>query len=61
MLVLTGREADGPFHYIDNDTGVESTIEVLRVKGNQVVLGFNIPDNVTILRDKVYQEEKDNG
>jgi len=34
MLVLTGREIDGPFHYIDNDTGVESTIEVLRVKGN---------------------------
>ena len=57
MLILTGRPSDGPFHYIDDDTGVESTIEVLKISGNQVVLGFNIPDNVTILRDKVYQEE----
>ena len=61
-LLLTGRpNKDGPFHIINEDTGDEGTVEVVRVNGQQVRLAFNFGDNITILRDVLYQREKNDG
>tara|TARA_R110002012_G_scaffold108477_1_gene251172 strand:+ start:59 stop:241 length:183 start_codon:yes stop_codon:yes gene_type:complete len=57
MLILTSRVFDGPIHFVDNNTGIEHSIDILEVKGGQVKIGFNIPDNITVLRDRVYQEQ----
>ncbi len=56
-LILTTRPIDGPIHLIDEDTGQETQINVIAVEGQQVRLSFKAEDNISILRDKVYQRE----
>ena len=48
---------DGPIHLIDKITGKHGTIDVVNVNSNRVRIAFGLPDNVTILRDKVYLED----
>jgi carbon storage regulator len=55
MLILTRRISES---IIIND---DINIMVLGVKGNQVRLGINAPDNVSVHREEIYikiQEEK---
>ncbi len=56
-LILTTRPIDGPIHLIDEDTGQKTQINVIAVEGQQVRLSFKAEDNISILRDKVYQRE----
>jgi carbon storage regulator len=49
MLILTRRISETLM--IDDDV----TITVLGVKGNQIRLGVNAPDNVAVHREEIYQ------
>lgn len=49
---------DGPIHIINNDTNEEGTVSILSVDGNKVKVSIDLPDNYTILRDKLYQEQR---
>jgi carbon storage regulator len=54
MLILTRRP---------NETlmiGIEITVTVLGVKGNQVRLGVNAPKNVTVHREEIFDRIKAN-
>ena len=53
MLILTRRVGESLF--INDD---EVAVTVLGVKGNQVRLGIDAPDDVSILREEVYQRKK---
>ncbi len=55
-LVLTARPIiDGPIWMINDDTGQEMKVEVVSIQGQQCKLAFTAGDNITILRDVVYQ------
>tara|TARA_R110002020_G_scaffold291968_1_gene507361 strand:+ start:1166 stop:1351 length:186 start_codon:yes stop_codon:yes gene_type:complete len=56
MLILTVRVTDGPIWLINEDTGQEVQVNLLDVKGSQLKLGFTADQNISILRDKIYQE-----
>lgn len=56
-LILTTRPIDGPIHIINEDTGQEMTIDLIGVQGSQARLSFEAGQNITILRDKPYQEQ----
>ncbi len=58
-LILTSRPSDGDIHLIDENTGkLIASVGVSLIKGNSVVsLAFTAEDNISILRDKVYQRE----
>ena len=58
MLVLELSPNDGPIHIINKDTGEELTILNLPTKHRAAKLGFDAPDNYTILRDKVYKRNQ---
>lgn len=52
MLVLSRKKNQGIM------IGDEIEITLLEIKGDQVRIGINAPDNVTILRKEVYLEVK---
>ena len=61
MLILSVSLKDGPVHLIDDETGIESEVSVLEINRNQVKLGFDCDDTVTVLRHKVYERKNNNG
>ncbi len=52
MLILTRRPNETLM------TGIELTVTALGVKGNQVRLGVNVPKNVTVHREKIFDRIK---
>lgn len=61
MLILTQTTHDGSIHLTIEPTGEHIEIKVLGVKNQQVKWGLDAPDNVTILRDKLYQDKENGG
>ena len=55
MLVLTQTEYDGSIHLTIEPTGEHIEIKILGIKNKQIKWGLSAPNNVTILRDKLYQ------
>ncbi len=58
MLILTRRVGETLM------VGDEVTVTVLGVKGNQVRIGVNVPKEVAVHREEIYQRiqrEKDGG
>ncbi|SDB44862.1 carbon storage regulator, CsrA [Desulfonatronum thiosulfatophilum] len=53
MLILT-RKAGESLYLGDN-----IKVTVLKVQGNQVKLGFDIPDDLTVYREEVYLRIKE--
>jgi carbon storage regulator len=53
MLILT-RKAGESLHL-----GDDITITVFGVQGKQVKLGIDVPEDMTVYRDEVYQRIKD--
>ena len=53
MLILIRRE--GETLIIELPTGEKIAVTVLGVKGNQVRIGTDAPDDVTILREELYE------
>lgn len=51
MLILTRRKGE------TLKVGDEVTVTVLGVKGNQVRIGVNAPNDVSILREEVYLQD----
>ena len=52
MLVLTRRSGEGVW------IGDEIQIKVLEIRGGQVKLGINAPEDKGIYRDEIYQRIK---
>jgi carbon storage regulator len=52
MLILTRRVGETLM------IGVEVTVTVLGVKGNQVRIGINAPKDVSVHREEIYQRIK---
>jgi len=55
MLILTRRQAES---IIIGDNVIRIT--VLGIKGNQVRIGIDAPDDVVILREELYNKENSN-
>ena len=53
MLVLTRRNGESIL------IGDEITLHVLQVRGNQVRIGIDAPDDVLILREEIYEPPED--
>ncbi len=49
MLILTRRNSESIL------IGDEITLRVLDVKGNQVRIGIDAPDDIVILREEIYE------
>lgn len=61
MLILSQSVKDGPFHITIEPSGEYIQIDVLSVRGQQARIGITMPDNVTVLRDKLYQGNENGG
>jgi len=49
MLILTRRPGESV------KIGDDITVTVLRIRGNQLLLGFTAPQHITVHREEVYQ------
>ena len=56
-LVLEQKFNDGPIHIINNETGEHVRITATIKTHRSVKLVIDAPDNLTILRDVLYQCE----
>ena len=54
MLILTRRPGESV------KIGDDITVTVLRIKGNQLRLGFTAPEHVTVHREEVYRRVQAN-
>lgn len=61
MLILSQSVKDGPFHITIEPSGEHIEIDILSIQGQQARVGLTMPDNVTVLRDKLYQDNEDGG
>jgi len=61
MLILTQTIHDGSIHLTIEPTGEHIELKILGIKNSQVRWGLEAPDNVTILRDKLYLENEEAG
>jgi len=61
MLILSQSIHDGSIHLTVEPTGEHIEIKILGIKDRQVRWGLDAPDNVTILRDKLFQEQENGG
>ena len=57
MLILSQSVRDGAFHIIIEPSGEHIEIDILSIQGQQARVGFTMPDNVTVLRDKIYENQ----
>ena len=55
MLILTVKEGEKIF------IGDKTTIKVVEIRGAQIKLGIEAPDDVSILREKLAKAEKSIG
>ena len=53
-LILTQAVKDGPFHLTVEGSGEYIVIDVIEVQGQQCRISIEAPDNVIILRDKIW-------
>ena len=53
MLILTRRP--GETIIIELPTGEKIQVTVLAIKGNQVSIGTNAPDDIAIVREELYE------
>lgn len=53
MLIVTRRE--GETLVIELPTGEKIAVTVLEVKGNQVKIGMNAPDDMAIVREELLE------
>ena len=53
MLILTRKAGESLY------LGDDIKVTVLRVQGNQVKLGFDIPRNLTVYREEIYLRIKE--
>ena len=56
MLVLMQSTQAGPIHLINHKTGDVIELSFLSATPHQIKWGFDAPDHIEILRDKVYQK-----
>lgn len=57
-LILSQSTVSGPVHIMVGD--VEILVDVASIGRHQVKLSYTAPDDVVILRDKLYWEDRDN-
>ena len=55
MLILTVKEGEKIF------IGDKTTVKVVEIRGAQIRLGIEAPEDVSILREKLAKAEKSNG
>jgi len=61
MLILSQNIHDGSIHLTIEPTGEHIEIKILGIKDRVVRWGLDAPDNVTILRDKLFQDKENGG
>ena len=59
MLILTRRPGESII--IETPAGERITVTVLGVKGNQVRIGTDAPDDIRILREELVEERRASG